>query len=115
MSEFLFLMLDGEVIRYWSEDQQRTAVARMDAFTAPLKAAGRWKDGGGVGPDFDGARVRVSGGSTTVVEGPFDGAHQVVGGFMVVECESRDAAIKLAKQCPAAEWAPLEVRQLWRR
>jgi hypothetical protein len=55
-----------------------------------------------------------AGGRTTVVEGPFDGAHQIVGSFMVVECASREAAIELAKQCPAAEWAPLEVRQLWR-
>ena len=114
MTEFMFLMLDGEVIRDWTEDQQKTAVARMNEFTAPLKDAGRWKDGGGVGPDFDGARVRVSNGKTDVLEGPFERARQVVGGFMVVECESREAAIELAKSCPAAEWAPLEVRQLWR-
>ena len=37
-----------------------------------------------------------------------------VGGYLVVECTSRDEAVELAEHCPAAQWAPLEVRQLWR-
>lgn len=94
--EFMLLMLDGEVIRGWTEAQQHEAVARMAAFTAPLRAAGIYRDSGGLGPDFDAARVRV------------------VGGFLVVECASRDEAIELAERCPAATWAPLEVRRLWR-
>ena len=112
--EFMLLMLDGEVIRDWPEAQQREAVARMAAFTAPLRAAGTYRDSGGLGPDFDAARVRVTDGWASVVDGPFETARQVVGGFLVVECASRDEAIELAKRCPAAEWAPLEVRQLWR-
>jgi len=112
--EFIFLMLDGEVIRDWTQAQQRDAVARMAEFTAPLRAAGVYRDSGGLGSDFGAARVRVTGGQASVVEGPFEGAQRVVGGFLVVECASRDEAIALAKRCPAAEWAPLEVRQLWR-
>ena len=112
--EFIFLMLDGEVIRDWTEAQQRQAVARMADFIAPLRGAGVYRDSGGLGPDFGAARVRIEAGRARVVDGPFDGAQQVVGGFLVVECASRDEAIELAKRCPAAEWAPLEVRQLWR-
>ena len=112
--EFMLLMLDGEVIRDWTEAQQRDAAARMAAFTAPLRAAGTYRDSGGLGPDFGAARVRVTDGRASVVDGPFEGAVQVVGGFLVVACASRDEAIELAKRCPAAEWAPLEVRQLWR-
>jgi hypothetical protein len=112
--EFLFLMLDGEVIRDWTQAQQREAVARMADFTAPLRASGAYRDSGGLGPDFGAARVRVEADGPSVVDGPFVGAQQVVGGFLVVECASREAAIELAKRCPAAEWAPLEVRQLWR-
>ncbi len=112
--EFMLLMLDGEVIRGWTEAQQHEAVARMAAFTAPLRAAGIYRDSGGLGPDFDAARVRVTDGWASVVDGPFEGAEQVVGGFLVVECASRDEAIELAERCPAATWAPLEVRRLWR-
>jgi hypothetical protein len=86
----------------------------MAAFTAPLRAAGIYRDSGGLGPDFGAARVRVTDGQASVVDGPFAEATQVVGGFLVVVCASLDEAVELAKRCPAAEWAPLEVRQLWR-
>jgi hypothetical protein len=112
--EFIFLMLDGEVIRPWTQARQRAAVARMQAYAAELTSAGKFKDSGGLGPDFDAARVRVQDGAPSVLMGPFDGAVQVVGGFMIVECASLEEAIELAKTCPAAEWAPLEVRQNWR-
>jgi hypothetical protein len=112
--EFMLLILDGELIRDWTEDQQRAALARMAGFTARLRAAGQYRDSGGLGPDFGAARVRVTDGQASVVDGPFAEAQQVVGGFLVVECDSREEAIELAKQCPAAERAPMEVRQLWR-
>jgi hypothetical protein len=114
MIEFMFLMLDAEVIRPWTTAQQEEAVAGMAAFKAPLEAAGRLKDSGGLGPDFDGARVRVEDGVASVVEAPFEDAQWTVGGFLIVECASREEAIELAKQCPAAERATVEVRQLWR-
>jgi len=112
--EFLLVMLDGVTLRPWTEEQYQSALVRMGAFTEPLKKAGVWKDAGGLGPDFDGARVRVSDGKTTVVDGPFEGAQDVVGGFAVLECDTREQAIEIAKKCPAAEWTTLEVRQIWR-
>jgi len=33
-----------------------------------------------------------------------------VGGFFLLDCETRDEAVAIAKQCPAAEWATVEVR-----
>jgi hypothetical protein len=98
--EFMFLMLDGEVIRDWTEAQQSDAVARMAAFTGPLRAAGIYRDSGGLGPDFGAARVRVTDGQASVVDGPFAGAAQLVGGFLVVECASRDEAIEPANAAP---------------
>jgi hypothetical protein len=112
--EFMLLMLDGEVIRPWTHAQQAAGVDRMGAYTEGLKAAGKFRDWGGFGPDFDCARVRVASGDVSVTEGPFLGSAHVVGGFITVECDSLEEAIELAKSCPAAEWAPIEVRQIWR-
>jgi hypothetical protein len=36
----------------------------------------------------------------------------MVGGFFMVNVVSRDEAIALAAECPAAEWATVEVRAL---
>lgn len=112
--EFAVMMLDGVTIRPWTEEQQRSAMARMSEFTATLKKAGIYKDSIALGPDFGAARVRVSGGDAEVLEGPFEGARDVIGGIMVLECESRDQAIEIAKKCPAMAWTTLEVRQIWR-
>ena len=36
----------------------------------------------------------------------------MIGGFFLLTCESRDQAIALAQECPAARWATVEVREL---
>ena len=36
----------------------------------------------------------------------------MVGGFFLVDVASREEALKLAGECPAAEWATVEVRGL---
>jgi len=36
----------------------------------------------------------------------------MVGGFFVLDCRTRDEAIAIAAQCPAAEWATVEVREI---
>lgn len=58
------------------------------------------------------ARVRVLGGKAQVLDGPFAEAKEMVGGFFLVNCESRDQAIAIAARCPASEWATVEVRSL---
>jgi hypothetical protein len=60
----------------------------------------------------DAARVRVRGGRPQVVDGPFAEAKEMVGGFFLLDCQSREEALAIAAQCPAAEWATVEVRAL---
>jgi hypothetical protein len=36
----------------------------------------------------------------------------MIGGFFLLDCQTRDEAIAIAKQCPAAEWCTVEVRAL---
>jgi hypothetical protein len=54
----------------------------------------------------------VRGGRTQVVDGPFSEAKEMVGGFFLVDCDTRDEALAIAAQCPAAEWCTVEVRAL---
>ena len=57
-------------------------------------------------------RVTVPAGKARIVDGPFAEAKEMVGGFFMVNVDSRDEAIALAAECPAAEWATVEVRAL---
>ena len=62
--------------------------------------------------DTSGARVRVRSDGPSIVDGPFAEAKEMVGGFFLLECETRAEAIAIARECPAAEWATVEVREL---
>jgi len=55
-------------------------------------------------------RIKVSNGRSNVVDGPFAEAKEMVGGFFLVNCATREEAVAIARECPAAEWATVEVR-----
>ena len=59
-----------------------------------------------------GARLTIRGGKRSVVDGPFTEAKELVGGFFLLDVQSRDEALALAAECPAAEWATIEVREI---
>ncbi|HUL47084.1 MAG TPA: YciI family protein [Steroidobacteraceae bacterium] len=59
-----------------------------------------------------GARLTIRGGQRSVVDGPFTETKELVGGFFLLNVRSRDEALALAGECPAAEWATVEVREL---
>ena len=50
--------------------------------------------GGGLGPTALGARVRLSGGQLTVIDGPFTEAKEVVGGYAQFELKSKQEAVE---------------------
>src|ERR1700745_1341994 len=58
--------------------------------------AGTRVGSGGLGPTAQGARVRLSGGELTVIDGPFTEAKEVVGGYAQFELTSKEEAIESA-------------------
>src|SRR5215813_11303896 len=48
-------------------------------------------------PSATGARVRLSGGSFTVTDGPFTESKELVGGFAILQANSKQEAIELAR------------------
>lgn len=46
-----------------------------------------------------------------VLDGPFAEAKEMIGGFFLLNCATRDAALAWAARCPAAAWASVEVRE----
>ena len=58
--------------------------------------AGTMVGGGGLGPTALGARVRLSRGEISVIDGPFTEAKEVVGGYAQFDLTSKEEAIKSA-------------------
>ena len=52
----------------------------------------------GLRPTAEGFRVRLQAGTMSVVDGPFTEAKEVVGGYAVLEAESREHAVELTKR-----------------
>jgi hypothetical protein len=95
-----------------TEAQGRELFARMLQFSEELRAKGLLTLSQSLASDHNGARVRVQGNQATIVDGPFAEAREMVGGFFLLTCTTREAAIAIARQCPAAHWATVEVREL---
>ena len=70
----------------------------------------------GLRPTAEGVRVRLRGGKLSTVDGPFAETKEVIGGFAIIEAESRKEAIELTKRflkIHGDEWdIECEVRQL---
>jgi hypothetical protein len=95
-----------------TESEGRALYERMLAYSADLKSRGLLRMSQSLKADRSGTRVRVHGDKPSIVDGPFAEAKEIVGGFFLLECETRAEAIAIARECPAAEWATIEVREL---
>lgn len=75
-------------------------LAEMTKFNEELVKAGVMLAGEGLQPSAKGARVRFSGATRTVVDGPFTEAKELIAGFWLWQVRSLDEAIEWAKRCP---------------
>ena len=88
-------------------------VAAMTRYNEELRRAGVLLSLDGLRPPSDGARVRFSGGTPTVTDGPFAEAKEVVGGYWLIQASSKEEAVEWATRCPANEDDFIEVRQVF--
>lgn len=90
----------------------RQVYERMLRYTDDLQSRGLLLASNSLASTAEGARLQLREGRRSVVDGPFAETKEMVGGFFLVDCASRDEALALAAECPAAEWATVEVRGL---
>lgn len=90
----------------------QAAYASMQRFGESLRAQGKLKAVESLASTSNAVRVQCAGGKTRLIDGPFAEAKEMVGGFFLIDCASMAEAVEIARQCPAAEWATVEVRSL---
>ena len=112
MANYMLLIVEDPAQRGTRSDAEGRAVyGQMLDYAAQLKQRGVLKAVESLSsPDAGAARVQVRDGQARLMDGPFAEAKEMVGGFFLVDCADRDAAIALARECPAARWATIEVR-----
>ena len=69
----------------------------------------------GLHPSSKGVRVKFSGGSHTVVDGPFAEAKELIAGFWLWQVKSLEEAIEWVKRCPNPHNSDseIEIRQVF--
>ena len=75
-------------------------MAEMAKYNDDLAKAGVLVDLQRLEPDSKGARVRFSGGKSTVIDGPFAETKELVGGYWIWNVKSKREAIEWVKRCP---------------
>ena len=91
-------------------------MAEMGKYNEELSKAGVLLACDGLHPSSKGARVRFSGGSRTVVDGPFTEAKELIAGFSILQVKSLEEAIewvKRAPNCNPAGDSEVEIRQVF--
>jgi hypothetical protein len=95
-----------------SDAEGREVYERMLRFSEELKRRGLLTVSQSLKTGASDARVNVRGNSVVITDGPFAEVKEVIGGFFLLTCETREQAIGIARECPAAQWATIEVREL---
>jgi hypothetical protein len=95
------------------EAEGRVAYERMQRYAADLQARGLLRGAESLASQRTATRVGrpLDGGAVQVLDGPFAEAKEMVGGYFLLECPTREQAVEIARACPAAEWATVEVRE----
>jgi hypothetical protein len=95
-----------------TETEGRELYDRMMRFSADLKERGLLTLSQSLKTDAKATRVHREGREAVVIDGPFAEAKEMIGGFLLLSCETREEALTIARECPAATWATVEVREL---
>jgi hypothetical protein len=89
-------------------------MARMGKLVEDAMKAGYLLAVEGCMPSANGARVRLTKGKITVTDGPFIESKEVVGGLAIIQADSKEAAIEIARQfLHVAGDGECELRQLF--
>jgi hypothetical protein len=111
MEYMLLIMEPARQRQERGETAGRQLHERMLRFRDALRSRGVLVSSQSLRSDDAGVRVQVRDGQATLIDGPFAEAKEMVGGFFLLDCNTREQAIAVARECPAAEWATVEVRE----
>ena len=90
-------------------------LADMGKFNEALAKAGVLLAADGLHPSSKGARVRFSGATRTVIDGPFAETKELIAGFWMFRVKSKEEAIEWVKRCPnpLEGDSEIEIRQVF--
>ncbi|MER7498787.1 YciI family protein [Nonomuraea pusilla] len=111
--KFLLIMHDNRQI--WdalTDEERKEVMSGHGTFMETVKESGELVSTAALADPSQSAVVRVRGGVPAVTDGPYLEAKEYLGGYYLVECDSRERALELAALIPdaALDGVGVEVR-----
>lgn len=92
-------------------EQSQQHLQRMNSFRDGLDSRGVLRACESLLPTHrQSLRIETRDGQRRQFDGPFAEAKEMVGGFFLLDC-GREEALSIAQDCPASEWATVELRE----
>ena len=91
-------------------EAQAELIGAWRAYYKDLVEAGIYVGGSPLQPESSGTTVRVRGGQRQVQDGPYADTKEQLGGFIILELPTLDAALDWAARCPTALSGAIEIR-----
>jgi hypothetical protein len=112
MAYMLFIVEPTHQRSNRSEEEGRALYERMGNYAEHLRERGLLLACESLKSTREAVRVQKRDGQSRLLDGPFAEAKEMVGGFLLLDCATREEAIAIAAACPAAEWCTVEVREV---
>ncbi|GAA2082521.1 YciI family protein [Pseudolysinimonas kribbensis] len=112
MKYVILMQVDPDVLAALSEEQSAAIGEGHQRFMAAITESGEFLSTNALGDPSQSTVVRGTGGAPEVVDGPFAESKEFMGGYYLVDVESKERAVELALQIPDAGIAglALEIR-----
>lgn len=114
MKFLISLHINPAVLEALTAEEQAAIGEGHERFMEALKSSGEMITTQALVDPSQAVVVKVRNGQPVVSDGPFLEAKEYLGGFYLIDCESKERAIELAAQIPDAgiEGLAVEVRQV---
>jgi hypothetical protein len=113
MQYLLLIYSDEAAMVAATEANGGKMMAAYGAYTEAMGNAGVLQGGNRLRPTSASTTVRVAGGKTTVLDGPYVETKEQLGGYYLIDVPDLDAALSWAERCPGASSGVIEVRPIW--
>ena len=113
MRYMLLICADEKTEAAVPEAEMSAIVQGHRRFAEELRAAGKMVVGGRLRPDAEASRIRLKAGQRQVIDGPFAETKEALGGFYLIECDTRQEALEWARKIPLRPDSFVDVRPVW--
>jgi hypothetical protein len=110
---YMLLINSDERAQAPSKAEMEAMMQGHQRFAQELQAAGKMVHGERLRPESDASRIRLKAGQRQLMDGPFAETKEALGGFYLIESDSKQEAVEWAKKIPLREGGFVEVRPIW--